>query len=87
MSPPKTPSSSPVPVGDTPGVSPIPIADAAPKSPPFAASSPPKRPYVRATNRPGSSIEALDPEAGVPRGKAIQTKPRGRPPGSKNNIN
>ena len=84
MSPPKTPSSSPVPVGDTPGVSPIPIADAVPKSPPFAASSPPKRPYVRRTSRPGSSIETLDPETGVPRGKQVEAKPRGRPTGSKN---
>ena len=84
MSPPKTPSSSPVPVGDTPGVSPIPIAAALPKSPPLTASSPPKRPYVRAASRAGSSTETRDPETGVPSGKAVRTKPKGRPPGSKN---
>ena len=79
-SPPTTPGSSPVPIGDTPGVSPI------PKSPPLDASSPPTRTYTRKMNTPGSSTETRDPETSVPKGKQVQAKPRGIPPGSTNKI-
>ena len=82
-SPPNTPGSSPVPIGDTPNVSPIPIQNISPKSPPLNVSSPP-RPRTRATSRPGSSTETGLPETGVPTGKQVEAKRRGRPPGSKN---
>ena len=63
-----SPNVSPVTIHSSPNVSPIPIQQ----------SPPPKRQYTRATSYPARSVEAQG-EVGIPKGKQVEAKPRGRP--------
>ena len=64
---------SPITVLSSPGVSPIPVV-----------SSPSPKQRARLSSRRGTRIETDAPETGLPRGKSVQAKPKGRPAGSKN---